>query len=283
MNKNKRKKLLVKRGAAVCLVAVVAIVSACIIQRKYNKKNQVSAYNSTKVIKKSKIKKVKSKDNKLSGADVFNIENCAPGVVEPWVTKKDSPHKVAYLTFDDGPSINTRKILDILNQNNIKATFFLIGKNVERYPDLAKLEVANGETVANHTYSHVLNYRESPDVFVNDINRCDTVLKSVLGDKYIPKFVRFPGGAFGRRIPPFKAAVTNAGYRFINWNALDGDAEHPLSSVDYLMDRVRTTVQGKKVVVILMHDAAAKTTTVQALPQIIQYLKSQGYSFGQLQ
>ncbi|MCR3761876.1 polysaccharide deacetylase family protein [Clostridium felsineum] len=279
MVKNKSK-LIKKRAVLVCVLALVVILGFCIIQRKYSKKNIVTATKVDRSIKKKKIKKVVSKEK--PNPNDCNIDNLGQGPVYPWNMEKDSNKKIAYLTFDDGPSVNTTKILDILKQNNIQATFFLIGKNAQAYPNLVKLEVANGESVANHTYSHVINYREAPEQFIQDINRCDVVLKSILGDKYIPKFVRFPGGSYGNRLQPFRVAVTNSGYRYLDWNALNGDAEHPNVPVNQLIDNVKKTVAGKKVVVILMHDAGAKTTTVQALPEIIQYLKSQGFSFGKL-
>ncbi|AAK80351.1 peptidoglycan/xylan/chitin deacetylase (PgdA/CDA1 family) [Clostridium acetobutylicum] len=279
MIRNKRK-LMKKRAVFVCSIALIVILGTCIIQRNYNKKNVVRANRVIKNTKKNIVKKANIKDN--SNLYDCNIDANAPGAVYPWSMEKGSPKKIAYLTFDDGPSINTAKILNILNENNIHATFFLIGKNAEEYPSLAKLEVTDGETVANHTYSHVLNYKEQPKQFVEDINRCDLILKGILGDKYIPKFVRFPGGSFGNKLQPFKDAVAGEGYRYLDWNALNGDAERPNVPVDQLIDNVKKTVEGKKVVVILMHDAGAKTTTVQALPQIIQYLKSQGFSFGKL-
>ncbi|WP_234118983.1 polysaccharide deacetylase family protein [Clostridium hydrogenum] len=273
-----------RKSILIATIVVISICAICIFESNYVKKANVSASNihikkhKKVVIKKNKIKKVV-----MSSVNDCNIEACKPGEVFPWELQRSNPNKIAYLTFDDGPSINnTKKILNILDQNNIKATFFLIGKNAERYPELAKLEVADGQSVANHTYSHFLNYRESPEAFLEDTNRCDTVLKSILGDKYIPKFMRFPGGSWGNRLEPFRAAVAAAGYRFVNWNALNGDAEHPFVPVDALINHVERDVQGKNKVLILMHDAPAKTTTVQALPAIIQYLKSQGFTFGKL-
>lgn len=272
-----------RKSILICTILVISICSICIFEENYVKKSSVDAYNNIKKHKKIVIKKNKIKKVVIDSPNDCRIEDCKPGEVFPWELQRGNPNKIAYLTFDDGPSINnTKKILNILDENNIKATFFLIGKNAEMYPELAKLEVADGQSVANHTYSHILNYRESPEEFVEDINRCDTVLKSILGDKYIPKFMRFPGGSWGNRLEPFRAAVAATGYRFVNWNALNGDAEHPFVPVDSLVSHVERDVQGKSKVLILMHDAPAKTTTVQALPTIIQYLKSQGFTFGKL-
>jgi peptidoglycan/xylan/chitin deacetylase (PgdA/CDA1 family) len=209
-------------------------------------------------------------------------ENESGGQYTPWTDKRTDGTKIAYLTFDDGPSVNTEKILQILNQNNIKASFFLIGKNAEKYSNLVREEVSDGEVVGNHTYSHQLNYRESPATFVNDINKCQDILMSILGPSYNLKLVRFPGGSFGPKLVPFRDAVTKAGYRFIDWNDETGDADGYDLPVPILLNNLKKYTT-QNTVVILMHDAGAKATTVQALPQVIQYLKSKGYSFDTLQ
>ena len=220
-------------------------------------------------------------DKRESTIPKITHENQSGGQYTPWTDKRTDGTKIAYLTFDDGPSVNTEKILQILNSNNIKASFFLIGKNAENNTNLVKEEVADGEVVGNHTYSHQLNYKEGPAIFVNDINKCQDILKSILGPSYKLKLVRFPGGSFGPKIVPFRDAVTKAGYRFIDWNDEIGDADGYDLPIPILLNNLKKyTVENT--VVILMHDAGAKTTTVQALPQIIQYLKSKGYSFDTL-
>jgi len=270
-------------------MVVLIVCIACIFVKNYNKKSATQA-SSKKVVTHKKVAAQKKKKSDLEdkdkdkGIEVFKMKS-NPGEVMPWVDQKDSTKKIAYLTFDDGPSINTTKILKILDDNKIKATFFLIGKNAERYPDLVKSELADNNSVANHTYSHVLNYREDPQAFVEDVKKCDSVLKNIAGDKYIQNFMRFPGGAFEsqKRLEPFRQAVTSAGYRFLNWNDMNGDADRPNVPADILINNVKRYTEGKKIVVILMHDAAAKSTTVQALPTIIDYLKSQGFVFGKLE
>lgn len=288
------KKALSERKGIITIILICMIVLICWcgffeFGKYYSKNSRVIATNpidKTKKIVKTKVKP-EEKDNVAKGMEVYKLAATKPGFFEPWEDQKNSTKKIAYLTIDDGPSINTRKILNILKENNINATFFLIGQNAERYPELVKEEVAEGNSVANHTYTHPLNYRRyTPEEFMGEIERCDKVLKSIVGDKYIPKFMRFPGGIFEntaslkRTMEPYKQAVENDGYRFINWNVLTGDADRYLEPVNYLIDNVKRQSYGKNVIVILMHDAAAKTTTVQALPEIIQYLRSQGYTFG---
>lgn len=186
--------------------------------------------------------------------------------------------KVAYLTFDDGPSIsNTPKILDILKSENVKATFFVIGSIAEKNPGLLKREIAEGHTVGNHTYSHLLNYNHAtPQDFINDFKKGDAVITSIIGN-HDNKLIRFPGGSF--RHTAFQQAATAAGYRYIDWNCLTGDAEVALAPVDRLLRRFHETYSNQKQLIILMHDAPAKVTTPEALPEIIKFLKSQGYVF----
>ncbi len=209
-----------------------------------------------------------------------NAFNQPPGEFAPWKTKRTDGKKIAYLTFDDGPSVNTAAILKILNDNSIKATFFLIGKSAERNSDLVKQEVNEGNAVGNHTYSHSISYKEGPENFLNDVERGNRVLKSILGDQYNYKLLRFPGGYFGHgnRLVPYRDAVMRAGYTYVDWNDQTSDAEGYNPPVPVLLDNLKKYTDSESVVV-LMHDAETKTNTVQALPQVIKYLKESGYSF----
>jgi peptidoglycan/xylan/chitin deacetylase (PgdA/CDA1 family) len=169
--------------------------------------------------------------------------------------------------------------LDILKQNNIKATFFVIGQCAKQNPDILRRELAEGHVIGNHTYSHNMKYIYSnPSVFISDLDKGDKVIKSIIGDDYNLKLIRFPGGSFGQRLAPFREAAVNDGYHYVDWNDLNGDAEHNNVPVSSLINEVKKYTTQEHVVV-LMHDAPAKTTTVQALPQIIEYLKSKGYTF----
>lgn len=197
---------------------------------------------------------------------------------------KADGHKTAYLTFDDGPSPKTTPlILKTLDKYNIKATFFIIGSMAVHYPDLVKAEAKDGQSIGNHTYSHNYKYLYSDTKnFINDVKKCETVLKSILGSTYTGKLVRFPGGSFGARLAPFREALKNSGYNYIDWNDVTGDADGQNIPVNKLLSNLKKYTKGKQHVVILMHDAPAKKTTVQALPQVIEYLKSQGYAFSKL-
>ncbi|GAB6150107.1 MULTISPECIES: polysaccharide deacetylase family protein [Clostridium] len=195
----------------------------------------------------------------------------------------DPNKKVAYLTFDDGPTKQmTPKILSILDKYNAKATFFVLGQMVEKNPELLKEERAKGHSICNHSYSH--DYKllySSADNFLKDFAKSTAAIKAVLGD-YDGKVIRFPGGSYGKKRAPYKQVAKDAGYTYVDWNALNGDAEHQHVPADKLLARVQSSTKGKNHVVILMHDAATKGTTVEALPKVIEYLKSQGYEFATL-
>lgn len=189
--------------------------------------------------------------------------------------------KIAYITFDDGPSINvTPEILDILKKYNVKASFFVIGEMAKNNPGILKRATSEGHLIANHTYSHNYKYiYSSPARFIDDVKKCNSVLLSILGTSYDSKIIRFPGGSFGKKRAPFRNAITKAGYDYVDWNALNGDAESMHVPVAKLISRIKQTTLRKNEVVILMHDSNTKQTTVQALPKVLDYLKSQGYEF----
>lgn len=195
--------------------------------------------------------------------------------------KKNEPSKtgkIAYLSFDDGPSISvTPKILDILKKYNIKATFFVIGDNLEAHPELSKRAVAEGHVIGNHTYDHndKLIY-SNPNILVDEYNKTHAIIRNILGVNN--NIVRFPGGSRNRDVA-FKNAVTKAGYHFYDWNCLTKDSEGPILSVPVLMANFKATYHGQKELIVLMHDSEPHLTTADALPLIIDFLKSQGYEF----
>jgi peptidoglycan/xylan/chitin deacetylase (PgdA/CDA1 family) len=193
-------------------------------------------------------------------------------------TPAPAGNKVAYLTFDDGPSPTvTPQVLDVLKIQGVQATFFVIGASAEKNPDILRREKTEGHSIGNHTYSHDYNYiYSSTSNFINDLKKSDKVMTSIIGD-YDRSLLRFPGGSFNRS--SFNQIAINDGYRYFDWNCLTGDAEVSKASVDRLLLRFSQTFQNQDNLIILMHDAPYKTTTPQALPQIIQKLKSKGYQF----
>ena len=196
--------------------------------------------------------------------------------------EKNNPNtKYAYLTFDDGPSSTiTPAILDILDEYNIKATFFVVGSMVEKYPEILKQVYDKGHTIGNHSYSHDYKYLyRSSKNFMTDINKADSLLKDVLGKDFETNLLRFPGGSFGKNKAPMVKAAEAAGYTIYDWNALNGDAEGLNLKNSYLKKRLKETTKNKKNVIILMHDMDSKKGTMETLKENIDYLISQGFIF----
>ena len=209
---------------------------------------------------------------------------------------KNDGHKIAFLTFDDGPSTTvTPKILDILKKYNVKATFFLLGENVEaneRSKELVKREFNEGHVIGNHTYSHNRNNMLFPNnkidvpVFMNDVKKNDDALKNVLGQNFNTNVLRVPGGYMSRtyykdpNLPEFDAKLKEKNMISIDWNVEIKDSagkrnKTPAELFSILKEEVGT----QEKVIILMHDTYGKMQTANVLPQIIEYLKGQGYEF----
>lgn len=183
-----------------------------------------------------------------------------------------------YLTFDDGPSDKvTPKILDVLKDENVKATFFIVGKHAETRKYLLRREAGEGHTVAVHSYSH--NYKDiyaSPESLLEDIDRCNEVIKSAIGRPSL--LYRFPGGSF-KLSDELKDAVTARGMTYVDWNASTRDAELYRPTAADLVKAALTTPANKKNIVLLAHDTTDKTATAEALKTIIKYYKDLNYEF----
>lgn len=188
--------------------------------------------------------------------------------------------KVIYLTFDDGPSDRvTPLILDTLKEENVQATFFIIGKSAERRPYLIKREIDEGHTVAVHSYSH--DYREiyaSPENLIKDIDKCNDVLFNITGKRSY--LYRFPGGSYGLSSSLIRA-VTMHGMRYVDWNASTRDAEIYCPTPAQLVKAATSTVANTESIVLLAHDSTTKKPTAEALREIIRHFKHEGYCFCQ--
>ena len=186
--------------------------------------------------------------------------------------------KVIYLTFDDGPSDRvTPKILDVLKEENVKATFFLVGKHAETRKYLLRRELEEGHTVAVHSYSHVYSdIYSSPEKLIQDIDKCNEVIRSATGR--VSPIYRFPGGSYGLS-SSLIGAVNAHGMRYVDWNASTRDAELENPSVKEIFNSAVTTPANKNNIVLLAHDSTTKTATAKALKDIIKYYKGLNYTF----
>lgn len=196
-------------------------------------------------------------------------------------TEPPEGEKVVYLTFDDGPSENTGKIMDILDKYDAKATFFITGSNESCRP-MIKKAYDKGHTIGLHTYSH--KYEEvyaSEEAYFSDLEKVGKVAEEQIG--YVPCFIRFPGGssnAVSQKYSPglmtkLTQDVQEKGYQYYDWNIDSGDGTG--CGKDEIISRSVTDRYGH--VMILLHDSQSKTETVEALPAIMDYYKGQGYEF----
>lgn len=196
-----------------------------------------------------------------------------------------STEKLAYLTFDDGPSATiTPQILDILKNEGVPATFFVVGTRVNMYPNLVKRAYEEGHYIANHSYTHTYSeiYR-SPDTIFQEYADCENSVRNALGiPDYHMYLFRYPGGSSGGRYADVKneakSLLNSYGVTFTNWNCMTGDAEGK-NTVEAQLEELKLTMEGDDAIIVLMHDASDKQVTVDALPSIIAYLREQGYTF----
>jgi peptidoglycan/xylan/chitin deacetylase (PgdA/CDA1 family) len=177
-------------------------------------------------------------------------------------------HEIA-LTFDDGPHPDfTLRILQILKQNNIHATFFVVGEKAEQYPDLIRAEVSAGDPIGNHTYDHVSLVKIPSDYVATEIKACGDVIQNITGKK--PTLFRPPGGEYNKGVAD---TVASLGYRMILYSDDPGDYAQP--GTQLIETRTLDTIHDGGI--ILLHDGSPQTLTI--LPQIIQHLKTRGFHF----
>ena len=197
----------------------------------------------------------------------------------------EATYKRVFLTFDDGPSQKiTPQILEILDRYDVKATFFTLGSRIELYPEIVKQTYEAGHYIANHGYSHKYSYLYSSiDNIINEYRKTENLIRNAIGkQEYYSNVFRFPGGSTGGKYANIKSRAVNElvknNIASLDWNCLNRDAEGTFSKEE-LVQNVINTSQEKNSVVVLMHDAGDKQTTCDALPEIIEYFKNNGYVF----
>jgi len=202
------------------------------------------------------------------------------------VTVEKNPeygNKVVFLTFDDGPSENTGKILKILEKYDAKATFFVTG-NGQADNHFIKEAYDQGNAIGLHTYTHDYSYvYSSVDNYFQDLQQISDMVKDITGEA--PKVIRFPGGSSNTVSANYTEGIMSRlvdlvhekGYEYFDWNVSSGDASGNDIPVDTIVQGA--TACEEQYCTILFHDTMAKNTTVEALPEIIRHYKEQGYVF----
>ena len=218
-------------------------------------------------------------------------------VIQIYANKIENNGKVIYLTFDDGPTRdNTFDILDILDEYEAKATFFVLGNRIPEYDDRIEAIYDRGHEIGCHSYTHELSsIYKSTDALLSEIDKYESKMIKVFGEEAfakMPKLFRFPGGSSsnGRlskdEAKAYISAVRGKGYAVYDWTALTNDADpseklEGESDKDYFFRILKASLEKSKAeglpLIVLMHD---KGTTKENLRDILDYLVGEGYSFG---
>ncbi|ANS76961.1 hypothetical protein AWM70_22210 [Paenibacillus yonginensis] len=191
--------------------------------------------------------------------------------------KSAVPAKTVYLTFDDGPSRLTANVLDILDKYQVKATFFVLGQQAQRSPELIRQIAEGGHALGNHTYDHDYDklYHNFSD-FWGQIKQTEEILRGITGNR--PQWIRAPGGTYGHFDQTYFDLLAQAGYKVFDWDVDSGDSERKGVPVSEIIKKA-TDTGGLNQIVLLMHDGSGHDNTVKALPQIIEYYKNKGFAF----
>ncbi len=249
------------------------------LQQAENEKNNLINENNNL---KTEIEKLNAQ-KKIEAEKLTALQNSPQSVYPP-------ADKVCYLTFDDGPSKNTLTILDALDKYDAKATFFVVGSNskLEYVPEIYR----RGHTIGLHTNTHQIytsdkniNIYASSEAYFNDLNAISDKVEQLIGIK--SKIIRFPGGSsntVSKKVcqgimKTLKREVMAKGYAFFDWNVSSGDASGKTASASQIVKTVLSQAKNKDTICVLMHDSAAKTTTAQAVPAMLEGLKQMGYRF----
>lgn len=194
-----------------------------------------------------------------------------PSIFLRWIYPKalwrmNRHEKVVYLTFDDGPIPEaTPFVLDVLDQFQVKATFFMVGDNVRKYPDIFKMVVNRGHRIGNHTYNHVGGFRYKSKNYLNNTEKADNLLHT---DLFRPPHGWMKWLQYHR--------LKNK-YRIVMWDLVTRDYSKWMTAEDVFNNVKRYTRNGS---IITFHDSLKSIDKLKtALPQSIQWLKEQGYTF----
>ncbi len=211
----------------------------------------------------------------ISEEDVLQVASASPASVRQTATGR------VYLTIDDGPDIlTTPAILDILDRYGVRATFFVIGRQAEKFPDLIKEMHSRGHYIGNHTYSH--DYRdiyESKEAFLSSIQKNEELIFRLTGTR--PKYIRDPGGKL-REFRDIREHAEEAGYIIMGWNVDSYDSRNPVPHSKDIAANVLSQAEHEHLwpgMIILLHETRIRQNSVEALPAIIETLIRRGFTF----
>lgn len=213
----------------------------------------------------------------VQGMEVYNSLIAAKELYMP-ENNIEQGEKVIYLTFDDGPSILTSRILDILKENEVKATFFLIGNQINGFEDVVKKISDEGHSIGLHTYSH--NFKKiyrNKNSFVNEMVDCQVEIVKVTGSS--TNIIRFPGGSRKLLSSELLKLLHSYNFKIYDWNMETKDGLNPKLSPDKLYREATKKCEKPSNIILLMHCDYMHKNSCKALPRIIKYYREQGYEF----
>ena len=204
-------------------------------------------------------------------------------------TESGNGQKVAYLTFDDGPSKLTPELLQTLKNCGVHATFFVVGQRAQMYPEVLKEIVDSGNVIGVHSWTHKYQYiYKSEQNFLTDFNLLKDYIKQETG--VTPNISRFPGGTnntvcfrYNKNhiMRTLSADVKNMGFQYFDWNVSSGEASNKTFTKEKLVKTVVSQCKNKHTAIILFHDTD-RQVYVDAIPEIVSQLRGMGFSFDTL-
>ena len=282
------------------IIIIVAIICAGFHFANKVAKNETNEVKVSNSNTEDNITEVNNESNNENNKEIQNIENTAKTSnskknqkLPEWTDTavqdiKDiygSDDKQVFLTFDDGPSKEiTPQILEILKEEDVPATFFVLGKCVDMYPELVKQEYEEGHFIANHGYTHTYSQiYSSVDSVLNEYNMTNEAIQEAIGvPEYNCHLFRFPGGSSGGPYDSLKSqakqVLADNHIASTNWNCLTSDAAGN-TTVQAQYKGALDTQGSKTSLIILMHDAADKKSTPETTRLLIQHYKEEGYEF----
>ncbi|MGL5765625.1 MAG: polysaccharide deacetylase family protein [Sarcina sp.] len=288
-----------KRKALAIIMTITTLTAGVVTINLMNSKNDNLADNlmdtkGTVQVKAEEVKKCdynivkngniieSAKDYATSAEQVKNIIN----------GKTIDDKKEIYLTFDDGPSEYTNKVLDILTKYDVHATFFVLGESLENKgsDEILKNTILKGHAIANHTYTHdykklYKNGNVDVDYFMEELEKTNNKIKEIICEDFDTSVIRMPGGYMTREyyndknLDSFNEKLKDKNIVEIDWTSENGDGVTRKESVEQMFNRVLEQTKEQKKIILLMHDSKGKDTTIATLPKIIEHFKDQGYEF----
>lgn len=268
----------VSAGAVICTIAFPLIISLILVIRVAALQSQVEEVDGAVVA----VQPENEQENGIyTTVSVEMSTRSETGI--GWLDEKEQADQVwdkkIYLTFDDGPSRNTNRILDILKEYDVKATFFVVGKTDEESVKAYQRIVSEGHTLAMHSYSHkYAEVYESEESFIRDLEELQEYLYQITG--VWSRYYRFPGGSSNAvsrvDIQELIRYLDENDITYFDWNIASGDAVSDILSAETITRNCVSGIDRWPESMILMHDALEKSTTVEALPQIIEQIQGRG-------